>query len=124
MSLSVSILSMLYTFSASLCLSLPVNLSHLFGWLSAIYLCSCAYFVIFVFLVFLVLIMLLSSISPALPATPQPMDDVDVYFDTPADEQEHSRFQKAKEQLEIRHRSRMERVRVNKGCREKIIWAW
>lgn len=38
------------------------------------------------------------------------MDDVDVYFETPADDQEHSRFQKAKEQLEIRHRNRMERV--------------
>ncbi|MCI4379323.1 hypothetical protein PGIGA_G00226730 [Pangasianodon gigas] len=46
-----------------------------------------------------------------LPSTPQPMDDVDVYFETPADDQEHSRFQKAKEQLEIRHRNRMERVR-------------
>ncbi|TSR87285.1 Amyloid-like protein 2 [Bagarius yarrelli] len=49
--------------------------------------------------------------SLTLPSTSQPMDDVDVYFDTPADDQEHSRFQKAKEQLEIRHRSRMERVR-------------
>ncbi|XP_076850300.1 amyloid beta precursor like protein 2 isoform X8 [Brachyhypopomus gauderio] len=43
--------------------------------------------------------------------TPQPTDDVDVYFETPADDKEHSRFQKAKEQLEIRHRNRMERVR-------------
>ncbi|KAK2848191.1 hypothetical protein Q7C36_009873 [Tachysurus vachellii] len=49
--------------------------------------------------------------SLTLPSTPQPMDDVDVYFETPADDQEHSRFQKAKEQLEIRHRNRMERVR-------------
>ncbi|XP_066541780.1 amyloid-like protein 2 isoform X5 [Hoplias malabaricus] len=47
----------------------------------------------------------------ALPPTPQPTDDVDVYFETPADDKEHSRFQKAKEQLEIRHRNRMERVR-------------
>ncbi|XP_008424690.1 amyloid beta precursor like protein 2 isoform X3 [Poecilia reticulata] len=38
-------------------------------------------------------------------------DDVDVYFETPADDQEHGRFQKAKEQLEVRHRNRMERVR-------------
>lgn len=44
--------------------------------------------------------------------TPQPTDDVDIYFETPADDKEHSRFQRAKEQLEIRHRSRMERVRV------------
>uniref|UniRef100_A0A9J8AZ71 Amyloid beta (A4) precursor-like protein 2 n=1 Tax=Cyprinus carpio carpio TaxID=630221 RepID=A0A9J8AZ71_CYPCA len=47
----------------------------------------------------------------AVPPTPQPTDDVDVYFETPADDKEHSRFQKAKEQLEIRHRNRMERVR-------------
>uniref|UniRef100_A0A8C7XZB0 Amyloid beta (A4) precursor-like protein 2 n=1 Tax=Oryzias sinensis TaxID=183150 RepID=A0A8C7XZB0_9TELE len=40
-----------------------------------------------------------------------PTDDVDIYFETPADDKEHSRFQKAKEQLEIRHRNRMERVR-------------
>ncbi|XP_050991706.1 amyloid-like protein 2 isoform X4 [Labeo rohita] len=45
------------------------------------------------------------------PPIPQPTDDVDVYFETPADDKEHSRFQKAKEQLEIRHRNRMERVR-------------
>uniref|UniRef100_A0A4W5L0M8 Amyloid beta (A4) precursor-like protein 2 n=1 Tax=Hucho hucho TaxID=62062 RepID=A0A4W5L0M8_9TELE len=45
------------------------------------------------------------------PPTPQPTDDVDVYFETPADDKEHKRFQKAKEQLEIRHRNRMERVR-------------
>ncbi|XP_057204119.1 amyloid-like protein 2 isoform X4 [Triplophysa rosa] len=45
------------------------------------------------------------------PPTPPPTDDVDVYFETPADDKEHSRFQKAKEQLEIRHRNRMERVR-------------
>uniref|UniRef100_A0A3P8T5R5 Amyloid beta (A4) precursor-like protein 2 n=1 Tax=Amphiprion percula TaxID=161767 RepID=A0A3P8T5R5_AMPPE len=45
------------------------------------------------------------------PPTPQPADDVDIYFETPADDKEHSRFQRAKEQLEIRHRNRMERVR-------------
>ncbi|XP_036379103.1 amyloid-like protein 2 isoform X1 [Megalops cyprinoides] len=49
--------------------------------------------------------------KPLIPPTPQPTDDVDVYFETPADDKEHSRFQKAKEQLEIRHRNRMERVR-------------
>uniref|UniRef100_A0A8C2XM61 Amyloid beta (A4) precursor-like protein 2 n=1 Tax=Cyclopterus lumpus TaxID=8103 RepID=A0A8C2XM61_CYCLU len=47
----------------------------------------------------------------AMPPTPQPTDDVDIYFETPADDKEHSRFQRAKEQLEIRHRNRMERVR-------------
>uniref|UniRef100_A0A1A8SLT2 Amyloid beta (A4)-like protein 2 n=1 Tax=Nothobranchius rachovii TaxID=451742 RepID=A0A1A8SLT2_9TELE len=47
----------------------------------------------------------------ALPPTPQPTDDVDLYFETPADDKEHSRFQRAKEQLEIRHQNRMERVR-------------
>ncbi|TNN66628.1 Amyloid-like protein 2 [Liparis tanakae] len=41
----------------------------------------------------------------------KPTDDVDIYFETPADDKEHSRFQRAKEQLEIRHRNRMERVR-------------
>ncbi|XP_034024417.1 amyloid-like protein 2 isoform X5 [Thalassophryne amazonica] len=47
----------------------------------------------------------------ATPPTPQPTDDVDIYFETPADDKEHSRFQRAKEQLEIRHHNRMERVR-------------
>ncbi|XP_023656208.1 amyloid beta precursor like protein 2 isoform X4 [Paramormyrops kingsleyae] len=46
-----------------------------------------------------------------IPPTPQPTDEVDVYFETPADDKEHSRFQRAKEQLEIRHRNRMERLR-------------
>ncbi|KAG8434695.1 hypothetical protein GDO86_012886 [Hymenochirus boettgeri] len=43
--------------------------------------------------------------------TPAPADDVDVYFETPADDNEHARFQKAKEQLEVRHHNRMERVK-------------
>ncbi|KAL4647700.1 amyloid-like protein 2 isoform X1 [Arapaima gigas] len=43
--------------------------------------------------------------------TPKPTDDVDVYFEMPADNKEHSHFQKAKEQLEIRHQNRMEQVR-------------
>uniref|UniRef100_A0A8C6SC04 Amyloid beta (A4) precursor-like protein 2 n=1 Tax=Neogobius melanostomus TaxID=47308 RepID=A0A8C6SC04_9GOBI len=51
------------------------------------------------------------SVCKLLPPTPQPTDDVDIYFETPADDKEHSRFQKAKEQLEIRHRNRMERLR-------------
>ncbi|XP_027628495.1 amyloid-like protein 2 isoform X4 [Tupaia chinensis] len=45
------------------------------------------------------------------PPTPLPTNDVDVYFETSADENEHARFQKAKEQLEIRHRNRMDRVK-------------
>ncbi|XP_029140836.1 amyloid-like protein 2 isoform X3 [Protobothrops mucrosquamatus] len=45
------------------------------------------------------------------PPTPLPTDDVDVYFETPPDDNEHARFQKAKEQLEIRHRNRMDRVK-------------
>uniref|UniRef100_A0A8L0DSL8 Amyloid beta (A4) precursor-like protein 2 n=1 Tax=Oncorhynchus mykiss TaxID=8022 RepID=A0A8L0DSL8_ONCMY len=51
------------------------------------------------------------AVCKPVPPTPQPTDDVDVYFETPADDKEHTRFQKAKEQLEIRHRNRMERVR-------------
>ncbi|XP_010130593.1 PREDICTED: amyloid-like protein 2 isoform X4 [Buceros rhinoceros silvestris] len=42
---------------------------------------------------------------------PVPTDDVDVYFETPADDNEHARFQKAKEQLEVRHHNRMDRVK-------------
>ncbi|XP_072885705.1 amyloid beta precursor like protein 2 isoform X5 [Hemitrygon akajei] len=44
-------------------------------------------------------------------STPHPTDDVDVYFETPADANEHARFAKAKQQLEIRHRDRMDKVR-------------
>lgn len=46
-----------------------------------------------------------------IPPTPLPTSDVDVYFETSADDNEHARFQKAKEQLEIRHRHRMDRVK-------------
>uniref|UniRef100_A0A8C2XM15 Amyloid beta (A4) precursor-like protein 2 n=1 Tax=Cyclopterus lumpus TaxID=8103 RepID=A0A8C2XM15_CYCLU len=52
-----------------------------------------------------------AGLTTPMPPTPQPTDDVDIYFETPADDKEHSRFQRAKEQLEIRHRNRMERVR-------------
>ncbi|KAM4652733.1 amyloid beta precursor like protein 2 isoform 3-T3 [Discoglossus pictus] len=45
------------------------------------------------------------------PPTPAPADDVDVYFETPADDNEHARFQKAKEQLEVRHHNRMDQVK-------------
>lgn len=56
----------------------------------------------------------------AMPPTPQPTDDVDIYFETPADDKEHSRFQRAKEQLEIRHRNRMERVSLPARIRTLI----
>ncbi|XP_067909862.1 amyloid-like protein 2 isoform X1 [Heterodontus francisci] len=46
-----------------------------------------------------------------IPSTPHPTDEVDVYFETPADENEHARFAKAKQQLEVRHRDRMDKVR-------------
>lgn len=52
------------------------------------------------------------SDSVSVPPTPLPTNDVDVYFETSADDNEHARFQKAKEQLEIRHRNRMDRVMV------------
>ncbi|KFQ16294.1 Amyloid-like 2, partial [Leptosomus discolor] len=45
------------------------------------------------------------------PPSLVPTDDVDVYFETPADDNEHARFQKAKEQLEVRHHNRMDRVK-------------
>ncbi|XP_038236380.1 amyloid-like protein 2 isoform X1 [Dermochelys coriacea] len=46
-----------------------------------------------------------------IPPPAVPTDDVDVYFETPADDNEHARFQKAKEQLEVRHHNRMDRVK-------------
>ncbi|XP_075046649.1 amyloid beta precursor like protein 2 isoform X2 [Mixophyes fleayi] len=46
-----------------------------------------------------------------IPSTAAPVDDVDIYLETPADDNEHARFQKAKEQLEVRHRNRMDRAR-------------
>ncbi|XP_040182171.1 amyloid-like protein 2 isoform X7 [Rana temporaria] len=45
------------------------------------------------------------------PSTSAPPDDVDIYLETPADDNEHARFQKAKEQLEVRHRNRMDRAK-------------
>lgn len=54
----------------------------------------------------------LTSDFVSVPPTPLPTNDVDVYFETSADDNEHARFQKAKEQLEIRHRNRMDRVIV------------
>uniref|UniRef100_A0A3P8RJR0 Amyloid-beta A4 protein n=1 Tax=Astatotilapia calliptera TaxID=8154 RepID=A0A3P8RJR0_ASTCA len=50
-------------------------------------------------------------LSMALPtATPSSSDAVDHYLETPADENEHAHFQKAKESLEAKHRERMSQV--------------
>uniref|UniRef100_A0A3Q2PWS6 Amyloid-beta A4 protein n=1 Tax=Fundulus heteroclitus TaxID=8078 RepID=A0A3Q2PWS6_FUNHE len=46
-----------------------------------------------------------SSVMPT--ATPSSPDAVDHYLETPADENEHAHFQKAKESLEAKHRERM-----------------
>ncbi|XP_029030763.1 amyloid beta (A4) precursor protein a isoform X2 [Betta splendens] len=43
-------------------------------------------------------------------ATPNSPDAVDHYLETPADENEHAHFQKAKESLEAKHRERMSQV--------------
>ncbi|XP_037552597.1 amyloid beta (A4) precursor protein a [Nematolebias whitei] len=43
-------------------------------------------------------------------ATPTSPDGVDHYLETPADDNEHAHFQKAKESLEAKHRERMSRV--------------
>uniref|UniRef100_A0A8C4GWH0 Amyloid-beta A4 protein n=1 Tax=Dicentrarchus labrax TaxID=13489 RepID=A0A8C4GWH0_DICLA len=49
-----------------------------------------------------------SSVIPtAMPSSP---DAVDHYLETPADENEHAHFQKAKESLEAKHRERMSQV--------------
>lgn len=42
--------------------------------------------------------------------TPSSPDAVDHYLETPADENEHAHFQKAKESLEAKHRERMSQV--------------
>ncbi|CAK6962506.1 amyloid beta (A4) precursor protein a isoform X1 [Scomber scombrus] len=53
----------------------------------------------------------LSVCSSVLPtATPSSPDAVDHYLETPADENEHAHFQKAKESLEAKHRERMSQV--------------
>ncbi|XP_019733961.1 amyloid beta (A4) precursor protein a isoform X2 [Hippocampus comes] len=48
------------------------------------------------------------SVMPT--ATPGSPDAVDHYLETPADENEHTHFQKAKESLEAKHRERMSQV--------------
>uniref|UniRef100_A0AAQ5ZYM9 Amyloid-beta A4 protein n=1 Tax=Amphiprion ocellaris TaxID=80972 RepID=A0AAQ5ZYM9_AMPOC len=51
------------------------------------------------------------SKSDSIPtATPSSPDAVDHYLETPADENEHAHFQKAKESLEAKHRERMSQV--------------
>lgn len=62
------------------------------------------------------------SLFVSVPPTPLPTNDVDVYFETSADDNEHARFQKAKEQLEIRHRNRMDRVMVCIVCGTTRNW--
>ena len=70
----------------------------------------------------------------SVPPTPLPTNDVDVYFETSADDNEHARFQKAKEQLErsmyyaFRDRKQKKRdfrslwiVRINAACRMNEI---
>uniref|UniRef100_A0A673C9C6 Amyloid-beta A4 protein n=1 Tax=Sphaeramia orbicularis TaxID=375764 RepID=A0A673C9C6_9TELE len=49
-----------------------------------------------------------SSVIPT--ASPSSSDAVDHYLETPADENEHAHFQKAKESLEAKHRERMSQV--------------
>lgn len=49
-----------------------------------------------------------SSVMPT--ARPSSPDAVDHYLETPADENEHAHFQKAKESLEAKHRERMSQV--------------
>uniref|UniRef100_A0A8C8DWJ9 Amyloid-beta A4 protein n=1 Tax=Oryzias sinensis TaxID=183150 RepID=A0A8C8DWJ9_9TELE len=49
-----------------------------------------------------------SSVLPT--AKPSSSDAVDHYLETPADENEHAHFQKAKESLEAKHRERMSQV--------------
>ncbi|XP_060754626.1 amyloid beta (A4) precursor protein a isoform X1 [Neoarius graeffei] len=53
----------------------------------------------------------LSVCGGVLPTTsPSAPDAVDRYLETPADENEHAHFQKAKESLEAKHRERMSQV--------------
>lgn len=47
------------------------------------------------------------TVPTAMPSSP---DAVDHYLETPADENEHAHFQKAKESLEAKHRERMSQV--------------
>lgn len=48
-------------------------------------------------------------VPTAMPSSP---NAVDHYLETPADENEHAHFQKAKESLEAKHRERMSQVRT------------
>lgn len=51
-----------------------------------------------------------SSLHTVPTAKPSSPDAVDHYLETPADENEHAHFQKAKESLEAKHRERMSQV--------------
>uniref|UniRef100_A0A8C4GXJ1 Amyloid-beta A4 protein n=1 Tax=Dicentrarchus labrax TaxID=13489 RepID=A0A8C4GXJ1_DICLA len=58
-----------------------------------------------------------SSVIPtAMPSSP---DAVDHYLETPADENEHAHFQKAKESLEAKHRERMSQVLTERAKEER-----
>ncbi len=52
-------------------------------------------------------LLLFHAVPTAAPSSP---DAVDHYLETPADENEHAHFQKAKESLEAKHRERMSQV--------------
>lgn len=49
-----------------------------------------------------------------------PPDAVDRYLETPADENEHAHFLKAKESLEAKHRERMSQVQDYYKCVKPI----
>uniref|UniRef100_A0A673CBX3 Amyloid-beta A4 protein n=1 Tax=Sphaeramia orbicularis TaxID=375764 RepID=A0A673CBX3_9TELE len=51
-----------------------------------------------------------AAVSVIPTASPSSSDAVDHYLETPADENEHAHFQKAKESLEAKHRERMSQV--------------
>lgn len=53
------------------------------------------------------------AVPTAKPSSP---DAVDNYLETPADENEHAHFQKAKESLEAKHRERMSQARNKPMC--------
>jgi len=47
---------------------------------------------------------------------------VDHYLETPADENEHAHFQKAKESLEAKHRERMSQVLMERELKKGGNW--
>lgn len=55
-----------------------------------------------------------------MPSSP---DAVDHYLETPADDNEHAHFQKAKESLEAKHRERMSQVGSQAGRGAEAWWS-